>query len=299
MANPQKENGYLSIANEIMDALIGNMPDSSVECGVLLAVLRKTYGWNKKEDDISISQLEKMTNASRRMIVYAIQNLEAKGMILVERYQNRPSTLSFQKDYEKWNPKAVSGAYQASLQKRRKLRQKEKSAVQAVAGGVQAVAGVQPVAGGGATKRHFGVQAVAPTKDTTKDTITKDNTPLPPKGGSTAKAVAVQKPMKPDKTEEEKKLNAQVVSILEAFQKSVNPGLSYGHKTNREAAKWMIATWGFDRTMKLVEYAISIHGEEFAPTIATPYDLKVGFAKVSAYYKKHATSQAKNKTVMI
>ena len=47
MANPQKENGYTSIANDIVEALAGiRIPGEARQC--LDVILRKTYGWNKK-----------------------------------------------------------------------------------------------------------------------------------------------------------------------------------------------------------------------------------------------------------
>ena len=50
MANPRKKNGYTPIANEIMDALALIKKPSPYEWNILMFLLRKTYGWNKKED---------------------------------------------------------------------------------------------------------------------------------------------------------------------------------------------------------------------------------------------------------
>jgi len=57
---PQKENGYTPIANEIMDALCSHRI-SGEERQLLDCIIRKTYGWNKKVDEISLSQFMKMT----------------------------------------------------------------------------------------------------------------------------------------------------------------------------------------------------------------------------------------------
>jgi phage replication O-like protein O len=113
MANPQKEDGYVAIANEVMDALCRSSPGGS-EAQVLLAILRKTYGWHKTSDRISISQLSEMTGVSRRMVIYAIKNLEAKHMITVERQRIRGhhevNSIAFQKDYEKWVVQEIDGS---------------------------------------------------------------------------------------------------------------------------------------------------------------------------------------------
>lgn len=124
MASPQKEDGYTAIANEIMDALMKCCPGGS-EGQVLMCVIRKTYGWQKKQDAISISQLSEATNLSRRAVIYAIQNLEAKNMIIVSRANSQINTISFQKDYELWRPDAVSEQWARQLQlKRERYHQK-------------------------------------------------------------------------------------------------------------------------------------------------------------------------------
>jgi len=68
MANPQKENGYTAIANEIMDALIKiRVPGEAMQ--ILLVILRKTYGWNKRQDAISLSQFFKDTGMKKPSII--------------------------------------------------------------------------------------------------------------------------------------------------------------------------------------------------------------------------------------
>lgn len=56
MASPQTEDGYTAIANEIMEALIA-AELSGQEFRIALLVIRKTYGFKKKEDAISLSQM--------------------------------------------------------------------------------------------------------------------------------------------------------------------------------------------------------------------------------------------------
>jgi phage replication O-like protein O len=84
MANPQREDGHIDIANEIAEAFAKNFPGHG-EAQVLWAILRKTYGWHKKSDLISISQIQQLTGLSRSRIIECLQNLEAKNMIVVKR----------------------------------------------------------------------------------------------------------------------------------------------------------------------------------------------------------------------
>jgi DNA-binding Lrp family transcriptional regulator len=47
--------------------------------------MRKTFGWHKTKDKISITQLEKMTGLSRPTIIKSLESLEERGVIVVER----------------------------------------------------------------------------------------------------------------------------------------------------------------------------------------------------------------------
>lgn len=104
MANPQKENGYTAIANEIMDALMSyGIPNEKMR--VLLCVLRMTYGFNRKEVEISNNKISKMTGLKRQNVVRAISWLESNKIlsrILLD--SKRVKSLKFNKHYDKWVP---------------------------------------------------------------------------------------------------------------------------------------------------------------------------------------------------
>jgi len=111
VANPQKENGYTPIAHTILEALATHVisPD---EWRVLMVILRKTYGWDKKEDLISNSQFAKITGISRNHIPRILKKLISRNII----YRVSPIqgtgvphsgdgsiiTYGFQKDFDKW-----------------------------------------------------------------------------------------------------------------------------------------------------------------------------------------------------
>ena len=102
MANPQKEDGYTAIANEIMEALCkANIPGE--EHRVLTAILRKTYGWNKCQDEISMGQLAEMTDLKRPNVARALKGLLSKKITLVIENDNTDTnTLKFNKNYDQW-----------------------------------------------------------------------------------------------------------------------------------------------------------------------------------------------------
>ena len=74
MASPQLKDGYMSIANEIMEALAQiRIPGEARQ--ILDVILRKTYGWNKKEDEISLSQSKEKTGLLSPNIIRARNKL--------------------------------------------------------------------------------------------------------------------------------------------------------------------------------------------------------------------------------
>lgn len=119
MKSPQKENGYTAIANEIMDYLCKYpIPASQRQC--LDFILRKTYGFNKKEDAISFSQFEGATNIDRRHVNRALNELLNKRIIKslkgVAKNGNRDTTkYCFNKSYTEWVvlPKKARGIAKA------------------------------------------------------------------------------------------------------------------------------------------------------------------------------------------
>ena len=110
--NPQKEKGYTAIANEIMEALAKyRIPGEQMQC--LLFILRKTYGYNKKTDAISLSQFVKGTGIKRGNVARAIKGLIAKNLIYVKKGGIKKETISISK--YRFNKRY--GSWQSSLKK--------------------------------------------------------------------------------------------------------------------------------------------------------------------------------------
>lgn len=104
MASPQTANGYIKIANELFDIYINiSRFLSPYENAVWLCIVRKTYGFNQKEDWISLSQVENMTGIRQPHVARTKKKLLLKNMI-----EKRNGGIGIQKDYDKWNiPKQV------------------------------------------------------------------------------------------------------------------------------------------------------------------------------------------------
>ena len=102
MANPQVENGFTKIANEVMEALAKHRL-SGQERQIVDVVLRKTYGFNKKEDVISMGQFSKFTGINRPCVARLLKSLLSKKILSVTQKDNtNGNTYIFQKDFEQW-----------------------------------------------------------------------------------------------------------------------------------------------------------------------------------------------------
>lgn len=104
MASPQCADGYTRIANELLDAMC-HTHLSSAESSVIHAIMRKTYGYNKKADRISASQLAEMTGLCRDKVVRALSRLRRRNVITREGSQT-----GLQKDYTKWTSAKIGSA---------------------------------------------------------------------------------------------------------------------------------------------------------------------------------------------
>jgi phage replication O-like protein O len=102
METPQIENGFTRIANEIVERL-ASYRISGEEWMILLTILRKTYGYQKKEDLISISQFYEATGLAKPSICRAINKLIKKNVIN-KKAKGEISLYSFNKLYNTWKP---------------------------------------------------------------------------------------------------------------------------------------------------------------------------------------------------
>lgn len=233
MANPKVKNGYLPIANELVERL-ARLYLSPNEWRIIWATWRKTWCWadgeRKKDFDwISLSQYEKITGLDRKSICRSIKKIVAKQVLL-----KSTNGYGFNQNYDEW------------------------------------VVAKQPPSGTTATKGSgdslLKVVAKQPhTKETiTKETITKDNT----------------------------EQNTQIVELINIFKK-IDPLINFGNKTYRKSALEVIQQYSFPVAIKVAEFALSIHGQPYAPSVTNPYQLKMKWVQLSDFYKKKKSKQIK------
>lgn len=80
MASPQLENGYTRIANELLEAT-ARFPFTGSQLRLILFLWRKTYGFHKKIDRISISQWQLGTGLNERTIRREIKRLQKMNVL--------------------------------------------------------------------------------------------------------------------------------------------------------------------------------------------------------------------------
>lgn len=103
MASPQVENGFTRISNELLEAIISTRFSSRSELPmkIILHIIRKTYGFHKKVDRISLSQFAEVLAYPRPNIHYWLKKLVALEVLVVLK-QPEGCYYGLNKDYSRW-----------------------------------------------------------------------------------------------------------------------------------------------------------------------------------------------------
>ena len=73
---------FLQVPNAVIDELLPDLTGAELKC--YLVVIRKTKGWNKESDNISISQFMKATGLSNSAVIKACESLVQYGLLVKE-----------------------------------------------------------------------------------------------------------------------------------------------------------------------------------------------------------------------
>jgi len=103
LASPQIEKGYTRIANEILEATISSNLNST-QVRIIMVIWRYTYGFNRKQHQLSETFIAKATGISKRYISSEIKKLINKKIIniVTDATFTEPRTISFNKNYDTW-----------------------------------------------------------------------------------------------------------------------------------------------------------------------------------------------------
>lgn len=100
MPTPQIEDGYTRIANELLESLLLEKL-SKRQLLIVFAVIRKTYGYGKKTDDMTIHQLAKLTGLREEHASRTVSELVDKN-ILLKRQGQYGYIIGLSKDSRNW-----------------------------------------------------------------------------------------------------------------------------------------------------------------------------------------------------
>ena len=92
----KKEKGYTKVENELIEIMIrSNL--SGRELRVILTIIRKTNGWNKREDKIPGSQIARLTGIEKGNVSKTIKRLIKRKVIF-----KNGNKLGIIRDYTRW-----------------------------------------------------------------------------------------------------------------------------------------------------------------------------------------------------
>lgn len=100
MTGPQLENGHVRIANELLDAIL-RAGFTKRQLLVLFFIARKTYGYGKKTDDMTVQQIANGTGLTRPHASATVRELEVINAVL-KRDGKYGYLLGINKNYGEW-----------------------------------------------------------------------------------------------------------------------------------------------------------------------------------------------------
>ena len=123
MANPQLENGFTSISNELLEQLALHHLSPN-QWQVLLFIIRKTYGYHKKVDYIANKQICDGTGLCKAVVSRCCAKLWDMNMI-----QRNGKTIGLQKDWEQWKVDQTANSEKLAISSTKLAKQSTRLAI--------------------------------------------------------------------------------------------------------------------------------------------------------------------------
>lgn len=126
MANPQKENGFTAVANELLEQIM-KLSLNGTQFRIVLAVWRYTYGFRRTAHTLPLSYLAEKIEASKGQVQNALDQLIKKRIIEVVEDSRGGRKLRVNKNYDEWetNETPVSVATKTKEVKPKKVVKKK------------------------------------------------------------------------------------------------------------------------------------------------------------------------------
>lgn len=98
-----KKSEYTRVPHEILEALFSAQNHfTPMQYKILLYIVRKTYGWNKYSEYISLAGMAKAIGHTRERVTLAVSDLEKMGVLSVDRRRGQAADISIN-DVQYWD----------------------------------------------------------------------------------------------------------------------------------------------------------------------------------------------------
>jgi len=102
MANPQIENGYTKICNELLGAIYNKI--NKIEyLKIILFVIRITYGFNRKLAKSNYKSFSTVTNIAKDRMEILLSELYVRKIISLQQLNKDYFWVGLNKNYEEWH----------------------------------------------------------------------------------------------------------------------------------------------------------------------------------------------------
>jgi phage replication O-like protein O len=108
MANVQTENGYTKIANELLEQM-ALTKFSPIQYRIIFVIWRYTYGFNRKEHEMSLNFLHEATNYDKRQLQRELTKLEERKIITQTVESGSSRVIGFNKNHDEWDGNSTKG----------------------------------------------------------------------------------------------------------------------------------------------------------------------------------------------
>lgn len=108
MADVQPEHGFTKIADEILEQM-ARIKLSPTQYRILFIVWRYTYGFNRKEHDLTLGFLSKATGCDKRQLQRELKGLEDRRIVFQRVTNGVGRKIKFNKNHDEWIGKTDIG----------------------------------------------------------------------------------------------------------------------------------------------------------------------------------------------
>lgn len=99
----QEINGYVRIQNDLFDALVRlRIPGEARQ--VFDCIIRKTLGYNKRRDQIALSQFVNATGLTKHKIIEAVKKLEKMNLLVTQKGNEKGNFYQVNANFSAWKP---------------------------------------------------------------------------------------------------------------------------------------------------------------------------------------------------